>query len=85
MEPLHDKNDESQDYVQTNTIKMRKSLSPDIFLPRHSDHQAKEARIAMCNAELMLGRVAMLASLVLFGVEVTTGTSLPDQLAHLIP
>lgn len=85
MEPLYYKNDEPQDYVQTNTINVRRSLSPDIYLPRHSDAQAKEARIAMYNAELMLGRVAMLASLVLFGVEITTGTSLPDQLAHLIP
>lgn len=85
MEPLYYKNNEPQDYVQTNTINVRKSLSPDIYLPRRSDAQANEARIAMYNAELMLGRVAMLASLVLFGVEITTGTSLPDQLAHLIP
>jgi hypothetical protein len=83
MDPLYYKNDEPQDCVPTNTINLRKPPSPDIYLPRHSS-KAQEARIAMHNAELILGRLAMIAAIVLFGVELLTGTSLPDQLYHMI-
>lgn len=82
-DPLYYKNNEPQDYVPTNTINVRKPPSPDIYLPRHSA-KAQEARIAMHNAELILGRLAMIAAIVLFGVELLTGTSLPDQLSHMI-
>jgi hypothetical protein len=82
-DPLYYTTDEPQDYVPTNTINVRKPPSPDIYLPRHSS-KAQEARIAMYNAELILGRLAMIAAIVLFGAELTTGTSLPDQLAHMV-
>ena len=50
-------------------------------LPRHSQEAAmKNAKIL----EAVAGRGAMLAALALMGTELTTGMSLPEQLARLL-
>jgi len=55
---------------------------PEIYLPRHSDENASKARLRLSEAELVVGRFAMLSAILLFGVEITTGISFPDQLAR---
>ena len=55
-----------------------------IYLPRHSDGNTGIAQRYLSQAELLVGRVAMLAAVLLLGVEVTTGMSLPDQLTHML-
>jgi len=50
-------------------------------LPRHSPDQQTISRLRLLeDTEMMLGRVAMIAALVLFSVELTTGQSLPYQI-----
>lgn len=56
---------------------------PELYLiPRHSSEQAEKARLCLSNIELYIGRIAMLAAILLLGIEVATGASLPDQLAR---
>lgn len=59
------------------------STRPEFYLPRHSDENAVKAHVLLGDAELMLGRFAMVAAILFLGVEIMTGTSLPDQLARL--
>jgi hypothetical protein len=62
----------------------RHSLSK-IELPRRHFRSpfALQRSEMLANTEMMVGRVAMLAAVVFFTVEVTTGQSLPDQIAAL--
>lgn len=52
-------------------------------LPRQVEADVAKARM-MFQVEMVVGRVAMVAAVVLFLVEVTTGQSLPDQIASWI-
>lgn len=61
----------------------RAPLHPEmIYLPKHSDESAELARAVLSETELIVGRVAMMVAILLFGVELATGASLPDQLAR---
>lgn len=50
-------------------------------LPRHSRFDFEDGA---AKAEMVLGRVAMIAALILLAVELATGQSLPEQLVALI-
>jgi hypothetical protein len=52
-------------------------------IPRHVEPDVAKAKLVM-SLEMLLGRAAMVASVVLFVVELTTGQSLPDQLSTLL-
>lgn len=52
-------------------------------IPRHVEPDLAKAKLVM-SLEMLLGRAAMVASVVLFVVELTTGQSLPDQLSTLL-
>jgi hypothetical protein len=52
-------------------------------IPRHIEPDLAKAKMVM-SLEILLGRAAMVASVVLFVVELTTGQSLPDQLFTLL-
>jgi hypothetical protein len=52
-------------------------------IPRHVEPDLAKAKLVM-SLEILLGRAAMVASVVLFVVELTTGQSLPDQLSTLL-
>lgn len=52
-------------------------------LPRHVGPDLARAKMVM-SLEMLLGRAAMVASVVLFVVELATGQSLPDQLSTLL-
>jgi hypothetical protein len=52
-------------------------------IPRHVEPDLAKAKMVM-SLEMLLGRAAMVASVVLFVVELTTGQSLPDQLSTLL-
>ena len=55
---------------------------PEFYLPRHSDETRGKIQLCLRDTELYVGRVAMLAAVLLLGVEISTGASLPDQLAR---
>ena len=48
--------------------------------PRDGEQAAQAMPSAMMEMEMMLGRVAMMAAVVLLATEIGTGTSLPEQL-----
>jgi hypothetical protein len=52
-------------------------------IPRHIEPDLAKAKMVL-SLEILLGRAAMVASVVLFVVELTTGQSLPDQLFTLL-
>jgi hypothetical protein len=49
-------------------------------LPRRLDPAARMRTRVLGEMEILLGRVAMVAAVVLLAVELTTGQSLPDQI-----
>ena len=53
---------------------------PSYALPTKT-HASKVRAQNMLDAEISVGRVAMVAAVVLFGTELVCGTSLPEQLA----
>lgn len=55
---------------------------PEFYLPRHSDETRGKFQLGLQDAELYVGRFAMLAAILLMSVEISTGESLPDQLAR---
>ena len=59
--------------------------SLDLDLPKNAlpFRQATEKTEALKSVEVGVGRVAMVAAVIFFGVEVTTDTSIPEQLASL--
>jgi hypothetical protein len=50
-----------------------------IYLPRRSSDQMQ----LMDDAEMIVGRIAMVAALIMFGTELVVGTSLVDQITNL--
>lgn len=52
------------------------------FLPR-AEQERKRAEQGV-DVEIMTGRVAMVAAILMFGTEVVSGTSLPDQITGLM-
>jgi hypothetical protein len=52
-------------------------------IPRHVEPDVAKAKMAMV-FEMLLGRAAMVASVLLFVGEMTTGQSLPDQLSSIL-
>jgi hypothetical protein len=47
-----------------------------IYLPRRSSNEVQ----LMDDAEMIVGRIAMVAALIMFGTELVEGTSLVDQI-----
>ena len=62
------------------------SYNTDLDLParRSRNYDTSPLVETLASAELSVGRAAMIAALGLFGVELTTGTSLPDQIISMI-
>lgn len=58
------------------------SLAPELELPRHT--VAVQERRPLATAERMLGRVSMVAALVLLANELVSGQSLPDQIFSVL-
>lgn len=52
-----------------------------IFLPRLSQNKRRTEQ--MMDTEIILGRIAMMASIVMISAELSAGTSLPDQIYNL--
>jgi hypothetical protein len=55
---------------------------PELYLPRHSEETRGKFQLGLQDAELYVGRIAMLTAILLLSVEISTGESLPDQLAR---
>lgn len=54
----------------------------EFYLPRHSDETKGKIQLYLRDTELYVGRIAMLAAVLLLGVEISTGASLPEQFAR---
>ncbi|KAI2496527.1 hypothetical protein MHU86_17969 [Fragilaria crotonensis] len=59
-----------------------RKIPKSIFLPRLS--QDKRRADQLMDAELIIGRIAMMASIVMISSEILAGTSLPDQIYNLL-
>lgn len=56
-----------------------------IFLPQASQDFAQRKKVEeLMDAEMVLGRLAMVAAIVMFSNEVVSGTSLPEQIASFL-
>ena len=61
-----------------------KSYDNDLDLPSHSRVSNKLLETTAADIELSLSRIAMIAALAMFTVEITTGTSFADQILRVI-
>jgi hypothetical protein len=60
----------------------KQHIPPAIFLPRLA--QDKKRAEQMMDAEIILGRIAMAASIVMISAELIAGTSLPQQIVNVL-
>lgn len=60
-----------------------KNSVPTIELPRHSVDTYR-APTQMLDAEMLLGRTAMIGAILMIGTEVLTGASLPEQIVRML-
>ena len=71
-------------YTQPVTTPRQSAHLQAMDLPRHGPSASEKETAKMLESlEAMIGRVAMLAALVLMTTELTTGMSLPEQLSKL--
>lgn len=84
--------DEVDEYLYVdNTLSEMSPLVADVveiqrsspaFLPRAEQDRKRADQIM--DAEMMVGRTAMVAAVFLFGTELLTGSSLPDQISNFV-
>jgi hypothetical protein len=59
-----------------------RKIPESIFLPRLSQNKRRAEQLL--DAELIIGRIAMMASIVMISSDILAGTSLPDQIYNLL-
>ncbi len=84
---LQYRNQDDDEFLYTDSAvivsdSFKQQIPLDIFLPRLA--QDKKRAEQMMDAEMILGRIAMAASIVLISAELVAGTSLPQQVINVL-
>eukprot|EP00545_Synedropsis_sp_CCMP1620_P012937 CAMPEP_0119015422 /NCGR_PEP_ID=MMETSP1176-20130426/10985_1 /TAXON_ID=265551 /ORGANISM="Synedropsis recta cf, Strain CCMP1620" /LENGTH=151 /DNA_ID=CAMNT_0006968713 /DNA_START=120 /DNA_END=575 /DNA_ORIENTATION=+ len=90
---LNYRNQDDEDFLYTDNnvvLNPAPTVAPKvtpkkIYLPHASQDCAQRKKAErMMDAEILLGRFAMMTAIVMLGTEVVVGTSLPDQIANFL-
>ena len=73
---------DSSEAIANSLQERSNQVPPSMFLPRQSQRNASRIEVMM-DAEMFLGRIAMMASIIMISLEVCVGISLPDQIYNL--
>ena len=84
---LQYRNQDDDEFLYTDSAviaseSFKQQIPQAIFLPRLA--QDKKRAEQMMDAEMILGRIAMAASIVLISAELVAGTSLPQQIINVL-